>query len=327
MRLERSNIFTERLINFGLRLNGRLWKKLPGAVSARWPVRQYGDFLHALARRHGARTQAPSTFFLRNRPQLELIRRLTERREKGDVLKVAVLGCSTGAEVYSIAWTIRSARPDLRLNLSALDISRRAVEFAECGTYSLVVPQLTNTDIFERMNEAEMMSLFDQVGNSVKVKPWIREAITWQTGDVADFDAVESLALQDIVAANNFLCHMPPPLADRCLRNIARLVRPNGYLFVSGIDLDVKTKVADDLGWAPLDELVEEIHEGDPSNRNHWPFHYAGLEPLNKNRQDWKRHYASVYQVPRCDMKIGGLANSDVALRVAAVAETIDDLP
>jgi hypothetical protein len=99
------------------------------------------------------------------------------------------------------------------------------------------------------------------------------------------------------VVANNFLCHMHPFMAERCLRNIAHLVRPHGYLFASGIDLDVRTKVADDLGWHPLQELLEESHEGDPSMRALWPWHYAGLEPLNKKRGDWKRRYAAAFQL------------------------------
>src|SRR4029453_4134504 len=40
-----------------------------------------------------------------------------------------------------------------------------------------------------------------------------------------------------------------PPEAERCLRNIARLVRPGGHLFISGTDLDVREKVAHELGW------------------------------------------------------------------------------
>src|SRR5579871_3392905 len=113
--------FTRRLINFGLRLNGKFWTKLPASFSALWPVRSYGVLLHALARTHGARAQALSTFFLRNRPQLELIRRLAECCGGDDRLRVAVLGCSNGAEVYSIAWRIRSAFPDLKLILCAVD--------------------------------------------------------------------------------------------------------------------------------------------------------------------------------------------------------------
>ena len=49
----------------------------------------------------------------------------------------------------------------------------------------LVGPQLTGTDIFERMTETEIMELFDRDGDVVTVKPWIKEGIKWQVGDVA----------------------------------------------------------------------------------------------------------------------------------------------
>ena len=90
---------------------------------------------------------------------------------------------------------------------------------------------------------------------------------------------------------------MDPSEAERCLRNIARLVSPHGYLFVSGIDLDIRTKVAADLGWNPLQELLEEIHEGDPCMKGFWPCNYGGLEPLNKGRRDWRLRYAAAFQL------------------------------
>ena len=85
--------------------------------------------------------------------------------------------------------------------------------------------------------------------------------------------------------------------AERCLRNIARLVAPKGYLFVSGVDLDVRTKVARDSNWKPVEEQLEEIHEGDPCMRGFWPFHYGGLEPIDKRRPDWKTRYAATFQI------------------------------
>ncbi len=315
-------IFGKRLINAYLRLNGRLWDKLPASLSSLRPVHSYGNLLHRLARRHGARAQAPSTFFLRNRPQLELIRRLIERRTETDPLRVAVLGCSTGVEAYSIAWRIRSARPDLKLILHAVDISKRAVEFGECGRYSLGASQL-DTDIFERMNEKEMMELFHRDGDVVTVKSWIKEGIKWQVGDVTEPETIDALGPHDIVTANNFLCHMHPLMAERCLRNIARLVRPNGYLFVSGIDLDVRTKVAGDLGWHPLQELLEEIYEGDPCMKTYWPWHYAGLEPLNKKRRDWKRRYAAAFQVVPRDKKASDSVGPALFPKTAAATEPI----
>ena len=62
---------------------------------------------------------------------------------------------------------------------------------------------------------------------------------------------------------------LPLPHAIRatlqlCLRNLAQLVSPGGYLFVTGVDLDVRTQVALELGWEPIPELRAEIHDGDP---------------------------------------------------------------
>src|SRR6516162_1552380 len=88
-RLIRKRIFGKSPIGVYLRLNQQLWNKLPASFTALGPVRLYGNFLHALARR-GAREQAFATHFLRNRPQLDLIKRLVEQRAHGEALRLAV---------------------------------------------------------------------------------------------------------------------------------------------------------------------------------------------------------------------------------------------
>ena len=60
------------------------------------------------------------------------------------------------------------------------------------------------------------------------------------------------------------------------MRNIARVVKPGGYLFVSGVDVDVRTKVARDLGWEPVPDLLREVHEGDVTLKEGWPLHWWG---------------------------------------------------
>ena len=293
--LVRLTIFGKSPTNVFLRLNRKLWKNLPASLTRLAPIRSYGNFLHATARRHGVRAQAFATFFLRNRPQLELIRMLVEESTEGATLRVAVLGCSIGAEAYSVAWRIRSARPDLNLLLHAVDISRKAVEIGERGSYSLF-SEPTNTNLFERMTETEIEEFFDRDGDTVTIKPWIKDGIKWQVGDVGDAKIVDALGPQDIVVANNFLCRVDQHTAERYLRNIARLMSPHGYIFVSGIDLNIRTNVANDLDWIPLRQLLEEIHEGDPCVRDLWPFHYGALEPLNKRRRDWRLRYATAFQ-------------------------------
>jgi len=297
-RLIRLRVFGKSPVAAYLRLNRRMWRRIPVVLTVRGPMRAYGEIVNALARHLDVRGQAFSTFFMRNRPQLEMIRRLVERSPEAAPLKVAVLGCSTGAEAYSVAWTIRAARPAANLVMNAVDISTHAVEVGRTGVYSLAAPQLTATNIVERMAPAEIEAFFDRDGDVIRVKPWIKEGIAWHVGDVGAPDILASFGLHDIVVANNFLCHMDAPAAEMCLRNIARLVRPGGYVFLSGIDLAVRTKVSQALAWTPLRELLEEIHEGDYSLRSAWPFEYGGLEPLNKRRRDWPLRYAAAWQTP-----------------------------
>jgi len=280
-----------------LRLNKLIWSHLPPSFINLSPIHSYGMFLHTLARLQANRKQSFGTFFLRNRPELELIRRLSNQKNNGSPLEISVLACSTGAEVYSILWAIRSARPDLKVIMHAVDISKEVVEFAQRGVYSLKSTQLHDVSIFERMTENEIQEMFERGEDQLRIQPWIKEGITWHIGDARDPEIQNVLGPQDMVVANRFLCHMDPPDAEKCLRNVARLVNQGGYLFVSGIDLDIRTKVARDLGWKPARDLMKDIHDGDPCLRGHWPWDYTGLEPFNKRRHDWEVRYASVFQL------------------------------
>ena len=280
-----------------LRLNKWVWERLPSRVRDLYPIRSYGAWLHTLVCLRARREMYFGTFFLRNRPALELMRRLADQKANGSTLRIAVLGCSMGAEVYSILWTIRSARPDLKVLLEGVDISKEILSFAEKGIYSPSTSQSVNASIFERLTETEMVELFNWEGDQAKVKSWLREGITWQLRDAADPELVNILERQDMVVASNFLCHMARADAEKCLGNIAQLVSPGGYLFVSGVDLDVRTKVALDLGWEPVRDLIVEIHDGDRCVRADWPWAWWGLEPLNRKRHDWQTRYAAAFRI------------------------------
>jgi chemotaxis methyl-accepting protein methylase len=278
----------------------------------------YGRYLNGVVRRFADRKQSFGTFFVRNRWELQLMCRLLDQKGLGSEANIAVLACSKGAEVYSIVWAIRSARLDLKLQLHALDISEEILKFAERGVYSLAravteTPKNIDTavsgdvnwntsrdqiaSIFERMTAEEVESIFEVEGDEASVKPWLKEGIRWLCGDAGDPQLLNTLGPQDIVVANRFLCHMQPAVAEKCLRHVARLVKPGGYLFVSGIDLDVRTKVALAMGWKPVTQLIREIHDGDVSLRRGWPLEYWGLEPFDDRKPDWQIRYASVFQI------------------------------
>ena len=280
-----------------LRLNKRIWQRLPCRMRDLRVIRSYGAWLHALVCLQANRQQYFGTFFFRNRPSLELIRRLAEQKSHGATLNMAVLACSVGAEVYSILWTIRSARPDLKVRLQAMDVSREILDFAAKGIYSPGTSRMVGSSVFDRMTEQEKREMFDWEGDQARIKSWLREGITWRCGDATDPESINISGLQDMVVGSNFLCHMAPAEAETSLRNIARLVRPGGHLFVAGVDLDVRTRVARDQGWKPVPELMVEIHDGDPSVRADWPWQWWGLEPFDQRRSDWPVRYATVFQV------------------------------
>jgi SAM-dependent methyltransferase len=295
-RLLRTMLFGRSPFGIFLTLNQFFWKRIPSTLHRSGLVRRYGCFLHGLVLWRGYRTHFHGTYFLRNRPQLELIQRLVDKKSKGDQLRVAVLGCSTGPEAYSVAWSIRSARPDLALVLTAADISEQAVDTAKLGVFFLSREKLSGTAVCEKLTPGEIENFFDRNGDAVTVKPWLKEGINWRVEDARDREITSSIGLQDLVVANNFLCHMNASEAETCLRNIVRLVNPDGYLIVSGIDLNVRARVARDLGWEPVEELLEEIHEGDIL-RNDWPFLYYGLEPLDKKMRNWELRYAAAFRI------------------------------
>jgi SAM-dependent methyltransferase len=295
--LVRFHIFGKSPVNAFLKLSQRLWDKIPARILCFSPIRTYGQVIHKLVCARDGRERSSGTVFLGNRAKLELIGQIAERKATGETLRVTVLGCGTGAEVYSIAWKIRSARPDLRLILHATDGSGPAVEWAKRGTYSRKASDVNCGAIIERMTEAEIEQFFEKEGESVRVKSWIRGGIDWQVVDPCGLEALELLGLQDFVVASNFLGCMDTHEAERSLRNIARLIRPEGYLFVEDIDLDVRTRVANDLGWKPVQELLEEAYVGDPGLRTGWPWGCSSWEPLNKRRQDWQIRYATAFQL------------------------------
>jgi len=235
-----------------LGLSRRIWNRLPDFLRTGYPGRVYGRHLHALVCHHSERYQNHSTFFLRNRPEMDLMCQLLKKKPQGASLDLCILACSKGAEVYSILWAIKSARPDLKVKTYAIDISREILDFAERGIYSRRSLDIVssenhqngskakdatwrdqNVSIFERLTEQEVKSMFEVEGDQAKIRPWLKEGITWRTGDATDPQLGKSLGPQEIVVANRFLCHMPPPLAEKCLRNIGTLVKPGGHLFVS----------------------------------------------------------------------------------------------
>jgi hypothetical protein len=147
------------------------------------------------------------------------------------------------------------------------------------------------------ISETSYERLFTTEGKALVVQGWVKEAVRWEVGDACSPDLATRFGLHNVVLANNFLFHLSRDRSEACLRNLARLVAPNGYLVVSGVDLDLRSRVLAGLGFVPVTARCEDIHAAEDVHAS-WPLHFWGLEPIDRTRPDWAAHYATVFRAP-----------------------------
>ena len=281
-----------------IRANRALWERLPENVAKNRLARSYGDFLRSLTsvRDDEQRRQNPWTCFLRNRAELDYIKGIVAAMPARTSVIIAVLGCSSGAEAYSIAWALRDAASHRSIEIRASDIDPDLVAFARQGRYGTAGDQ---SHIVSGLSGSERYELFTASDHpDLSVRDELRLMVRFSVQDATAPDLVSCVGRCDVVVANRFLCHMDRPQAEACLGNLIGLVKPGGHLLVSGVDLDVRSTVTRDAGLIPVPEAIEPLHGGDPTLLRGWPFEYWGLEPIDRGRPDWMHRYGTAFRKP-----------------------------
>ena len=208
-------------------------------------------------------------------------------------LEIIVLGCSIGAEPYSIASVLAARRPDLQFRIRASDRDPATLEQARLARYTAggVFATATISPDFVRQT-------FDAVdgGRAYVVKPEIARKVTFEAADVLDPALPDRLGTADIVFLQNLLINLPSGVDKKAFRNACRLLAPRAALFVDGMPVGLRRRVTRAAGLVPLDFEIQAIHE--EARQLHgaaWPWHYGGLEPFNTARRDWRARYATIF--------------------------------
>jgi chemotaxis protein methyltransferase CheR len=270
------------------------WHALPESVLSTWPFRKLGKLIHKAHIRWQLRVPLLQiTYFLRNEPLLEVLRDLALKLPNGRDWRVISVGCSTGAELYSLLWYLRSARPDLRISAVGVDIADTVVAKARGGEY------LRTDDEMRFLSNAMIEAMFDQAVDAIKVKDWLRKDVRWLVADGMDPDLPDLLGSADLVLANNLFLPLSDEKAESFMDNLLRLVSPGGYFVLNG-NLDVKTRFAKKNRLVPLSDRIEAVHFGDPTKMK-WPWKHTSPEPIEKWRPDWQTRYAQIFVKPSDD--------------------------
>ena len=284
-----------------------VWKHLPESILSTTLFRACGKKIHTVISRRdresvGGYCRCTDTRFFRNIALLEVLRDLVIRKVDGG-LSIASIGCSTGAELYSLLWFIRRARPDLEINACGLDVSESVIAKASAGIFSKSDKELAC------LSETEVAALFDGEDEVLKIKPFLSRGLKWLVADALDPRLSKILEPQDFVLANNFLGPFFEDKAEKCLINISRIVKPNGYMAVFGMDLDLRTRWVKRQNYRPITDKIEQIHVGDRAMLD-WPWTRWGLEPLDKGCTDWQTRYAVVFQAPDPQIEHSGMTHN-----------------
>lgn len=282
--------------NFILRLVRYVWRRLPPRVVSTPPIQRLGSLIYDRYVRDTERVQSQFTQFLRNRPMLETVVSLVADQSQGK-LRVTSVGCSTGAELYSLLYLLRCFRPGLPIEAHGIDVVEEAVEAARVGIYrddrSAVRGPWSELSL---LSPETLEAMFDPLTDgSFRAKDWLRELVHWRVGDATDARLLDTIGEQDLVLANNFLGPMEDRTAERVMRNLATLVAPNGLLVLDGVNLDLKSRVVRDLGFLPILDRFEEIYHADLSKRD-WPWTRWSHEPIDRKKDDWRYRYAMIFR-------------------------------
>lgn len=174
--------------------------------------------IDALATNHTAFLREPDHFdFLRDKVLPALA-----RRESLDVWSAA---CSTGEEIWTLAFLLRDALPSSHIRLVGSDISRKALAQAARAVYL--------ADRVNGLSPAWIKGYFaPEAGphKSYRVKPEIRALAAFQRMNL--IEPITWSKQFPIIFCRNVMIYFDRPTQQRVISNLVRSLEPGGYLFV-----------------------------------------------------------------------------------------------
>jgi len=166
----------------------------------------------------------------------QILPQLFQKKTAEKKINIWCAACSYGQEAYSLAMLIHEMLMKYHhwsVELIASDISSQALEKAQQGIYS-------NLEVQRGLKPWLQKKYFTQTPEGWHVHDEIRRMVTFKQINIAD--SWPTLSCMDIVLMRNLLIYFDAEAKKRVLNRIAKIIHPDGYLFVGAaetiIDLD-----------------------------------------------------------------------------------------
>ena len=166
------------------------------------------------------------TAFLREPEHFDYLRQqvvpMLERRESIDIWSAA---CSTGEEVWTLAFLLNDALPSRRIRIAATDISRRALKFAERAAYPAERCQGLPATWLSRYTLPEAVS-----PKTYRVCPHIRQQVSFRRLNLLEpYGWTHSFP---VIFCRNVMIYFDRPTQEKVVQRLSACLEPGGYLLV-----------------------------------------------------------------------------------------------
>jgi chemotaxis protein methyltransferase CheR len=155
---------------------------------------------------------------------------LLARRTATKTLRIWCAAASTGQEPYSIAMMLKenaAALAGWKFQITATDISRKALDRARAGVYS-------QFEVQRGLPVQMLVKYFDKTGDTWQVKPEIRAMVDYRSYNL--LHDLRPLGQFDVVFCRNVLIYFDLATKERVLDGISRLMAVDGALFLGGAE-------------------------------------------------------------------------------------------
>ncbi len=161
------------------------------------------------------------SFFFREREHFEILAQLAKDASSFHILSAP---CANGEEPYSLAMVLME-RGFENFRIDAVDISAQAIQRAREGIYS--------DRSIEFVPDRFKKSYFYKSSNGYEVQERVRQKVHFVVGNIFELDGV---GCYDVIFCRNFFIYLDNYFTKKALELFHRLLKKDGYLFVSFSD-------------------------------------------------------------------------------------------
>jgi chemotaxis protein methyltransferase CheR len=203
------------------------------------------------------------TYFFRDVYPFELLKRnilpeLINRRAAERRLNLWCGAASSGQEPYSVLMILREYFPRLsswNINFIATDISKQMLERCREGRYS-------QAEVRRGLAAPLLVKYFRKIGTHWQIREELRRMIDFRELNLAQ--PWPALPPPDIVFLRNVLIYFNTETKRAVLRNIRKILKPDGYLFLGsaettlGLDESFKRVAVEKSSYYQVDNVSPE---------------------------------------------------------------------